>query len=331
MTTFPNSPLHQFNGHLQTIIPGVFRKVTGVAYQRERLELDDGDFLDLDWIFNQSKNLVILSHGLEGSSDRQYILGAAKLFSQNNWDVLAWNCRSCSGEMNRTARLYHHGDIEDIGAAIHQATQRNNYENIVMIGYSMGGAMSLNYLGKNGKSIPSNIRGAIAFSTPCDLKEGADILNKPSNLIYRKLFLNNLKKKIVIKETEFPGRVDLKKLNEIKVWRDFDEHFSAPLNNYKNAEAFYYNSSAKNFMENIQVPTLLVNALNDPILTPGCSPVDIAKVNSNIIIENPKKGGHCGFMEKGEEFAWSEYRALEFASTLLERSNFGAEKLKKGV
>ncbi len=317
MTTFPSPPLLQFNGHLQTIIPGVFRKVQGVLYERERLELEDGDFLDLDWIFNQSKNLVILSHGLEGSSDRQYILGAAKLFSQNNWDVLAWNCRSCSGEMNRTARLYHHGDVEDIGTVISQAVQRNEYENVLLIGYSMGGAMSLNYLGKNGKKIPDQIKGAIAFSTPCDLKEGAEVLNKSSNVIYRKRFLNNLKRKIFIKEKEFPGRVDLKKLNEIKIWRDFDEHFSAPLNNYKNAEEFYYNSSAKNFMENIQIPTLLVNALNDPILTPACSPFDIAKINSNIIIENPKQGGHCGFMEKGEEFAWSEYRALEFAKTVL--------------
>jgi len=314
MQTYPNPPFLQFNGHLQTIIPGVFRKVKNVSYQRERLELDDGDFLDLDWIFNESKNLVILSHGLEGSSDRQYILGAAKLFSQNNWDVLAWNCRSCSGEMNRTERLYHHGDVEDIGTVITHASQRNDYANVLLIGYSMGGAMTLNYLGKNGKNIPSNIKGATAFSTPCDLKEGADILNKTSNIVYRKRFLNNLKRKIIFKEKEFPGRVDLKKLEEIKVWRDFDEHFSAPLNNYKNADEFYYNSSARNFMKNIQVPTLLVNALNDPILTPGCSPHDIAKINTNITIENPKLGGHCGFMIKGEEFAWSEHRALEFCS-----------------
>ncbi len=316
-STFKNPPYHQFNGHLQTIIPGVFRKVKAVNYQRERLELTDGDFLDLDWIKNGNKKVVLLSHGLEGSSDRQYIQGAAKLFSQKNWDVLAWNCRSCSGEMNRTSRLYHHGDIEDIGTVINHALANNEYQEMVMVGYSMGGAMTLNYLGKNGNDIPSEIKGAVAFSTPCDLKEGADILNKKSNVIYRKRFLNNLKKKIFIKEKEYPGLVDIQKLNDIKVWRDFDEHFSAPLNGYKNAEEFYYNSSAKNFMEHINVPTLLVNAQNDPILTPGCSPLEIAQSNSNIFIENPKEGGHCGFMVRGEEFAWSEYRAVEFSNKII--------------
>ena len=316
-STFKNPPYHQFNGHLQTIIPGVFRKVKAVNYQRERLELTDGDFLDLDWIKNGNKKVVLLSHGLEGSSDRQYIQGAAKLFSKKNWDVLAWNCRSCSGEMNRTSRLYHHGDIEDIGTVINHALANNEYQEMVMVGYSMGGAMTLNYLGKNGNDIPSEIKGAVAFSTPCDLKEGADILNKKSNVIYRKRFLNNLKKKIFIKEKEYPGLVDIQKLNDIKVWRDFDEHFSAPLNGYKNAEEFYYNSSAKNFMEHINVPTLLVNAQNDPILTPGCSPLEIAQSNSNIFIENPKEGGHCGFMVRGEEFAWSEYRAVEFSNKII--------------
>jgi predicted alpha/beta-fold hydrolase len=316
-SSYQNPPFYQFNGHLQTIIPGIFRKVKDVNYQRERLELADQDFLDLDWIFKDSKNLVLLSHGLEGSSDRQYIQGAAKLFSKNNWDVLAWNCRSCSGEMNRTARLYHHGDIEDIGTVINHALAKKDYQNVVMIGFSMGGAMSLNYLGKNGKKIPAQIKAAVAFSTPCDLKEGAEILNLKSNAVYRKRFLKNLKKKILIKGQEYPGLVDLKKLEDIKEWRDFDEHFSAPLNNYKDADDFYFNSSAKNFMENIQIPTLLVNAQNDPILTPACSPISMAKNHPNLFIENPDQGGHCGFMLPNQEFAWSEMRALEFADEVV--------------
>lgn len=316
-SSYPNPPFYQFNGHLQTIIPGIFRKIKNINYQRERLELPDQDFLDLDWITGGYKNLVVLSHGLEGSSERQYIQGAAKLFSQNSWDVLAWNCRSCSGEMNRTARLYHHGDVEDIGTVINHAVAQQKYENIILVGFSMGGAMSLNYLGKNGENIPEQVKAGVAFSTPCDLKEGAEILNIRSNAIYRKRFLRNLKKKILIKEKEFPGLVDLNKLKEIKEWRDFDEHFSAPLNNYKNADDFYFNSSAKNFMHNIKIPTLLVNADNDPILTPACTPLDIAKSNSNIFIEQPNQGGHCGFMLPNQEFAWSEIRALEFANKMI--------------
>lgn len=316
-SSYKKAPFFQFNGHLQTIIPGIFRKVKNVNYQRERLELEDQDFLDLDWINNESQSLVLLSHGLEGNSDRQYIKGAAKLFSRNGWDVLAWNCRSCSGEMNRSSRLYHHGDIEDIGAVINHALRKKEYRNLVLVGFSMGGAMTLNYLGKNGMNIPPQVKAAIAFSTPCDLKEGAEILNLRSNTVYRNRFLRNLKKKILIKGQEFPGLIDLKKLQEIREWRDFDEHFSAPLNNYKDAEDFYFNSSAKNFMEKIQIPTLLVNAQNDPILTPSCTPTFIAKNHPNIFIENPSQGGHCGFMLPNQEFAWSEIRALEFTSEVL--------------
>ena len=315
-SSYQNPPFYQFNGHLQTIIPGIFRKINNLVYQRERLELSDGDFLDLDWVEHDSKKLLLLSHGLEGSSDRQYMRGAAKLFLQNGWDILAWNCRSCSGEMNRTARLYHHGDIEDIGTVIERALSKGKYETLVMVGFSMGGAMTLNYLGKNGTKIPNQIKAAISFSTPCDLEEGAEILNRPSNIFYRTRFLKNLKKKIIIKEQMFPGLVDLKKLEEIKEWRDFDEYFSAPLNGYKDAADFYYNSSAKNFMENISIPTLLVNALNDPILTPACSPLHIAATNPHLFIENPEQGGHVGFMMAGEEFAWSEHRALEFADSI---------------
>ena len=311
-STYPNPPFYQFNGHLQTIIPGIFRKVEGVNYDRERLELPDGDFLDLDWIRNDSENIVLLSHGLEGSSDRQYILGAAKYFAQKGWDVLAWNCRSCSGEMNRNPRLYHHGDIEDIGAVVDQIVQQDIYKNVFMVGFSMGGAMTLNYLGRNGKNIPSIVKGGIAFSTPCDLREGADILNIRSNAVYRNRFLKNLTMKIAQKAEAFPGLVDMNNLKKVKVWKDFDEYFSAPLNGYKDADDFYYHSSAKNFMENIDVPILLVNALNDPILTPGCSPLHIAERHSNIFIENPKRGGHCGFMIPNNEFAWSEIRAYEW-------------------
>ena len=180
----------------------------------------------------------------------------------------------------------------------------------------MGGAMSLNYLGRNGKNIPAIVKGAVAFSTPCDLQEGADILNIRSNAIYRNRFLKNLTIKIAQKEKTFPGLVDMDNLKKVKVWRDFDEYFSAPLNGYKDADDFYYHSSAKNFMENIEVPILLVNALNDPILTAGCSPLQIAEIKSNIFIENPIQGGHCGFMILNNEFAWSELRAFDWVVSM---------------
>lgn len=137
-STYRPSPL-LINGHLETIAPALFRKVTGVHYERERLVLLDDDFVDLDWLDNGSRNLVVLTHGLEGSSDRQYMAGMARMFFEQKWDVLAWNCRSCSGEMNKALRMYHHGEIGDFGEVIDHALATKDYEKIALVGFSMGG------------------------------------------------------------------------------------------------------------------------------------------------------------------------------------------------
>ncbi|HHH49767.1 MAG TPA: alpha/beta fold hydrolase [Saprospiraceae bacterium] len=318
-TNYTKPPRFQFNGQIQTIWPAVFRKIKGVEYQRERLELEDGDFVDLDWLERscppsglKSKRLVILTHGLEGNSGRHYILGAAKFFYQKGWDALAWNCRSCSGEMNRKLRMYNHGEIEDIGAVIHHAIETRQYEEIILLGYSMGGSISLKYLGVNAATLPAAIKGAIAFSAPCDLRASAEALNESSNWLYRKMFTQRLMKKFAIKDQLFPGVINLDNIKKVKIWKDFDEYFSAPINGYKNADEFYEQASAKNFMQNINVPCLLVNALNDPIIPLSCSPVEMAKEHEYIHLEMPKQGGHVGFGIGSEEFSWMEYRAYEF-------------------
>ena len=128
-STYPRPPRYQFNGHLQTILPALLRQVHA-PYEREQLLLPDGDTLHLDWIERGSRQLVILTHGLEGNSDRPYMKGMARFFSEQGWDVLAWNCRTCTGEMNKQLRLYNHGDIEDIGAVIAHALRTKDYENI---------------------------------------------------------------------------------------------------------------------------------------------------------------------------------------------------------
>lgn len=284
-----------------------------VTYERERLELSDGDFVDLDWVDRGSRKLVILSHGLEGNSDRHYIRGAARLFARRGWDVLAWNCRSCSGEMNRHLRLYNHGEIGDIGEVIAHALRVRDYQRIVLIGYSMGGSITLKYLGVNGAEIPEPVKKGIAISTPCDLKASAQTLEDPANRFYKKRFLKNLRKKIAKKAEQFPEVIDLSHFDRIEVWEDFDNFYSAPLNGYRDADDFYQQASAINFMDGITVPALVLNAKNDPILTPACSPAALAEKHPNIFVETPEKGGHVGFSLPGDQHAWSEYRALEFA------------------
>lgn len=312
-SSYKKVPIYLFNKHLQTIVPGVFRIVKGVQYERERLELPDGDFVDVDWIDNSSRQLVILSHGLEGNSDRHYIKGTAKAFAQNGWDVLAWNCRSCSGEMNRHLRLYHHGDIVDISNVIEHALQRKNYEKIVLVGFSMGGSFTLKYLGVNAQTLPDSIQQAVVFSTPCDLRGSAETLNHSSNRFYRNRFLKKLQKKISHKASQFPDNIDLSLFDKIEKWKDFDNYFSAPMNGYIDADDFYHQSSANNFIQNINIPTLIVNAKNDPILSPSCSPTNIAEKHSFVYLETPKYGGHVGFSLARNEFSWMELRALKFA------------------
>ncbi len=313
-STFRRSPL-LFNGHLESIAPALFRKITDVTYERERLTLTDGDFVDLDWIDNHSKQLVLLSHGLEGNSTRQYVAGMARFFSEKKWDVLAWNCRSCSGEMNRALRMYHHGEIGDIGEVIDHALRTRHYEKVILIGFSMGANISMKYLGVNKHSLPDVIRACVAFSAPTDLEAGANILDQPGNIIYKKRFLKNLKIKLEQKNEQYPGAINLAAFSTIKAWRDFDELYSAPMNQYKNAAAFYQDASAKNFMPGIRIPTLLIQAKNDPILPKECYPVDLCRQLKNVFLEIPDHGGHVGFWRPGERYSWSERRAFEFIST----------------
>ena len=312
-SSYPGPPAWQYNGHLQTLVPGIWRRVPGVDYRRERIHTPDADFLDLDWLRAGNRRLLILTHGLEGDSNRHYIRGAARLFSQNGWDVLAWNCRSCSGEMNHAFRMYHHGDVDDIGTVIDHALQPGHYDKVALMGYSMGANITMKYLGVRGERIAPQIKSAAVFSAPCDLESGAAVLDRWDNFIYYQRFMRAIIKKIKVKDTQFPGRLDLSRLREVRRWRDFDEHFSAHICGYRDAAEFYRNASAKNFIDGIRIPTLLVNALNDPILTPECMPRDLALKHPYFYLELPEQGGHCGFQTRERnEFIWSECRAMEF-------------------
>lgn len=315
-SSYSGSPAYLYNGHLQTIVPSLTRKVVGVTYERERFVLSDGDFLDLDWIDTGKKRLVILTHGLEGDSRRQYILGAARLFSTNGYDVLAWNCRSCSGEMNRAFRLYNHGEIGDIAEVITHALNTRYYEEVVLVGYSMGGNIVLKYLGVHGRNVPDVIKRGIAVSSPTDLGASALLLDRPTNRFYRNRFMKKLVKKLNHKASHFPGRLDMTQLKQVKQWRDFDNFFSAPVNGYRDASDFYDQASAINFMPGITVPTLVLNAQNDPLLSPECSPAWLAETHPNIFLETPAVGGHVGFLVSRDLHTYAERQALAFAQQL---------------
>jgi uncharacterized protein len=308
-------PIFQFGSHGQTIIPSLTRKFPEIQYRRERLELPDGDFLDLDWLEkkgHETSQLVILSHGLEGSSDRSYMKGMAKFFTENGFDALAWNCRSCSGEMNRLFKMYHHGDIFDLETVVNHAISTKKYAQIALVGFSMGGSMTLKYVGVLGEKVPPEIKAAVGFSVPCDIAAGADVLDRWDNFIYKKRFLGALSAKMRLKNEQFPNILVLSKLEKVRNWRDFDEWFAAPICGFGSASEFHAQASSKNFVGGTRIPTLLVSAENDPILTESCFPTDIAVDHPFFFFEKTKVGGHVGFMEKNQKSAWSERRAFEF-------------------
>ncbi|MES2795491.1 MAG: alpha/beta fold hydrolase [Bacteroidota bacterium] len=305
------------NGHFQTIIPSIFRKVRGINYKRERIKTPDNDFLDLDWCFasNKSqiencKDLVIISHGLEGDSHRQYAKGMAKIFVENGFDTLAWNFRGCGNELNKTHIFYHSGATYDLETVIEHA-HKKGYQSIYLIGFSLGGNLTLKYLGE--RNPPDFIKKAVVFSVPMDLAGSSIAISKPANWIYEQRFLKSLSNKIRQKSLVFPEVINTALLGKMKTLEDFDNEYTSKLHGFINAKDYYAKNSSIIFVENITVPTLIVNAKNDPFLSEECYPVEKLKNHSFVKFEQPLSGGHCGFWQKGYKgFLWSELRALKF-------------------
>lgn len=208
------------NGHLQTIYPSLARKLSPDLYQRERIATPDDDFLDLDWARSGNASLAILSHGLEGSSYRHYMIGMARMLNRHGWDALAWNYRSCSGEINRRLRMYHNGAIDALDVIVRHALAGGTYRRVALIGFSMGGNLTLVYLGTLGTAIDARIEKAAVFSVPCDLAAGARELAKRRNCFYMKQFLVSLHDKIRKKMALQPGLIDDKDYESIRDFKD---------------------------------------------------------------------------------------------------------------
>ncbi|MCK6610250.1 MAG: alpha/beta fold hydrolase [Bacteroidia bacterium] len=302
------------NGHLETMLPALFRKVKS-TYSRFRLELEDGDFMDLDCIHQPKPDapILVLFHGLEGSSQSQYMLGFSRMFSQLNYRIVAVNFRSCSGEMNRLIRSYNAGVTEDI----HRVMQwiRSHYEDasVYALGFSLGGNALLKYACDGNYVLPENLVKVAAVSSPVDLAAGAKKLEQVQNRIYLQRFLNSLNKKILYKANQFPGEINTKGINQLKTFTEWDSRFTAPLHGYRDANDYYLQCSALQFLGQAFIPTLLLNAQNDPFLAPECFPYEIAKGSSRFYFEAPQAGGHVGFAMQGIQGAYySEQRILEF-------------------
>lgn len=299
-----------FSSHLETIYPALFRKVGNVSpATRERIDTPDGDFLDLEWRRQGQGKLVIIQHGLEGRADRPYMLGMAKCFFENGFDVLTWSFRGCSGEMNRTARFYHSGATDDLGLVVDAAI--GAYDDLSLVGFSLGGNLTLKYLGEAPRD--PRIKRGVAISAPLDLDKGVDKLHSAQGLIYEKRFLRHLKAKVAEKARNMPDKINLENLSKVKTLRDFDDYYTAPLHGFASATDYYRKCSSKFFLAGIQVPTLVLNAKNDPILSEESLDHSLTAHLPLVHLETTAHGGHVGFFEKATQtYYWSEKRALEF-------------------
>jgi uncharacterized protein len=248
---------------------------------------------------------------LEGNTHRAYMMGMAKAMQEAGYDVLAWNCRSCSGEMNRLLRMYNHGDTEDIAAIIRHALQKSDYQKVALVGFSMGGAITMNYLGRRNDQ-PEQVKTGIGFSMPTDLGSSVPLLDLKENRLYKRKFLTQLSAKVRAKALLFPGLIDLAPMEHIQQWRDFDLHYSTLLGNYATPEEFYEKGSSIHVLPQIKVPFLICNAQNDPILSPECSPKTLAEQLPLFQLETPLEGGHVGFYPYKNKESWMETRVRDW-------------------
>jgi predicted alpha/beta-fold hydrolase len=310
------SPFWLKGAHAQSIFPALFRKVDLSNPRLERLTLPDDDFLDVDWYVQGDslgdKPLLIVSHGLEGNSQRPYVKGLVKSFLELGVNAMAWNYRSCSGEPNKALRFYHSGATDDLDFVIQHAIQQGAKE-IYLAGFSLGGNLTLKWLGEKGENPPKSIRKAVAFSVPLHLSSSSRTLARWDNGIYTSRFLQTLIEKVKEKSARYPLDITPAMLSSIRSLFDFDDVITGPLHGFKDAEDYYEKSSSLYFIDKIRIPTLIINAKNDPFLSPECFPESLVSTLEHVFLEIPQEGGHCGFYPSSYQGQlWSEKRAVNW-------------------
>lgn len=303
-----NSRFGWGNGHLQTIVPALLRSPK-VTYHRNTYRTNDNDELSLDWIKKNKKKCVVISHGLEGSSSSFYVAGLAQYIAAHDFDVCAWNYRACDGKTNKKLGFYHSGFTADLKEVVAHVCSK--YQEVYLVGFSIGANITLKYLGQEGAGYLKEIKKAVCFSAPTDLRACSQILDTGFSKVYRKRFLLRLKQKLIDKNNRFPNAFDLSAFGTIKTLTDFDNAYTAPLYGFKDAADYYKQSSAKQFIQDIKLPTLIISAQNDPFLAPQAYPIQECKHHQYVDLEMPKAGGHCGFLKSLGAY-WSDERVVSF-------------------
>jgi predicted alpha/beta-fold hydrolase len=307
------------NRHIQTLLPTFLRGNISVHYEHQEITLPDGDFLDLAWnrIPAKSENdpIVVIFHGLEGSIDSPYVKGLMRQVTKCGWHVVLMHFRNCSGRMNRAARTYHSGETSDARFLIQWLKDNFPYAPLLAVGYSLGGNMLLKLLGEMQSEAP--LHAAVAISVPLLLNVCADQMRSGFSQIYQYQLLRKMKQKVLAKYRQYDYQkligLNRSKIRDIKDFWDFDAAFTAPINGFKNAQDYYARSSARQYLARIQKPTLIIQSMDDPFMSPTVIPQE-DELSSSVCLELSDKGGHVGFVSGylwKPEF-WLEKRVVEY-------------------
>lgn len=301
--------------HLQTIWPVLFRRRPALIARRERLELPDGDFLDIDWIGNNSGPIVLVLHGLEGSIHSHYAGSLLQVLDKHGFRPLLMHFRGCSEEPNRLPRGYHSGDTGDLNQVLELVKQNTGATADAIIGFSLGGNVLLKWLGEQAGD--AGITTAIAISVPFMLNDCALRLEQGASRFYRDYLLRKLrtsyKKKFVM--TPSPLEVDV---DQLCSFRDFDHYVTAPLHGFDSVDDYYSKSSSKQYLKLIETPTLLLHAADDPFMLPATVPGE-SELSPSITLEISKHGGHVGFVQGAMPWRakyWLEERIIQHLKQL---------------
>lgn len=298
------APAWMPGGHMQTIWPALFSKAgdkEALRFERQRLSAPDGDFVDADWLRAQdaaaaagSRPLLLLFHGLEGSSRSHYALAFARYAQQRHWDYVVPHFRGCSGELNRAPRAYHSGDFEEVGWILSQLTQ-GHAGPVYAVGVSLGGNALLRWSQEAGEGAAGNVAAVVAISAPLDLAvSGAQIDKGLNRQIYVRNFLSTMQPRARQKHAQYPGLFDMQAVSRARSLYEFDDAFTAPLHGFRNASDYYSRASSLPAMHRIRIPALVINALNDPFVPPAALPRP-TQVPAHVQLFQPMTGGHVGF------------------------------------
>ena len=297
--------------HLQTLYPSLFRKRSAPALTRERVELADGDFIDIDWTQQADGMRVLVLHGLEGSLASHYTGGLLCALEQAGYSAGLMYFRGCSGEPNRLPRSYHSGDTGDLEEVMQRLTQRHPDTKTAVVGFSLGGNVLLKWLGEKGDH--AGVTTAIAISVPLDLHLAALKLSSGLSRIYQRHLLKKLRRSVTEKAALHTPPFPLDSLHELNSFHKFDNEITAPLHGFRDVHEYYAKSSSKQFLKNIEIPTLLLQAIDDPFLPASALP-DKDELSPSITLELSTHGGHVGFVTGSNPLRpryWLEARILQ--------------------